>query len=81
MDGHPRDHGLLRTALLPRFPRRLPDSDLRAAAATVSTGSACNTMPRPLQCEQVVENASISPVPSRLRVNCTRPSEVTSETW
>lgn len=28
-----------------------------------------------------VENASISPVPNRLRVNCTSPSDVTSDTW
>ena len=30
--------------------------------------------------EGVGENASINPVPSRLRVSCTRPREVTSDT-
>ena len=75
-------------AFLPRRPRRppaAPDSAgawfLRPGAELPSTGSVCSTMPRPLHSGHVVENASTSPVPSRFRVNCTRPSEVTSETW
>ena len=46
-----------------------------------STGSVDTSTPRPLQCSQVVQNASSRPVPTRLRVICTRPSEVTSATW
>ncbi|SHX14550.1 Uncharacterised protein [Mycobacteroides abscessus subsp. abscessus] len=56
-------------------------SALRPFADAVSTGSPCSMMPRPAQWVQVVENASIRPVPRRLRVSCTRPSEVTSDTW
>ena len=37
------------------MPRR-PDSDLRPAVDAESTGSACNRMPRPPQCEHGVEN-------------------------
>ena len=37
--------------------------------------------PRPWQCSQFSLNASSRPVPIRLRVICTRPSEVTSATW
>src|SRR5699024_8827743 len=47
----------------------------------LTIGSACTCSPRPWQCSQVVEKTSISPPPTRLRVICTRPSEVTSETW
>ena len=36
--------------------------------------------PRPLHASHVVENVSNSPVPRRLRVICTRPSDVTSDT-
>ena len=45
------------------------------------TGSVETMTPRPRQCSQVVENSSSRPWPTRLRVICTRPSEVTSETW
>ena len=38
-------------------------------------------MPRPLQCSQDSENDSSRPEPMRLRVICTRPSDVTSATW
>ncbi len=44
-------------------------------------GSWETSTPRPLQCSQVLENASSRPVPTRFRVICTRPSEVTSATW
>lgn len=64
-----------------RLPRRAPGSDFRPVAAAESTGSACSRIPRPLQFGHDVENASISPVPNRLRVNCTSPSDVTSDTW
>src|SRR5690606_3659547 len=46
-----------------------------------STGSAETIRPRPLQCSQLCENASSRPWPTRLRVICTSPSEVTSATW
>ena len=56
----------------------------RTAASSArlgSTGASWTSSPRPLQCSQVSENASSRPVPIRLRVICTRPSEVTSATW
>ena len=46
-----------------------------------SIGSVCTTMPRPPQCSHCSEKTSIRPDPTRLRVICTRPSEVTSATW
>ena len=47
-----------------------------------SAGASSVTMtPRPLQHSHCCENASSSPAPTRLRVICTRPSEVTSATW
>ena len=46
-----------------------------------STGASSTTTPRPWQCSQSWLNASSRPVPIRLRVICTRPSEVTSATW
>ncbi|SHW05771.1 Uncharacterised protein [Mycobacteroides abscessus subsp. abscessus] len=51
------------------------------ALLALSTGSTCSTIPLPAQCVQVDENASINPVPSFLRVSCTNPSDVTSDTW
>ena len=44
-------------------------------------GSAVTTTPRPRQCSHGVEKCSSRPPPTRLRVICTRPSEVTSATW
>src|SRR6266702_2951289 len=46
-----------------------------------STPSSAISRPRPLQHSQVSENASSRPEPTRLRVICTSPSEVTSATW
>ena len=46
-----------------------------------ATGSEWTMMPRPEQCSQVSEKTSMRPAPTRLRVICTRPSEVTSATW
>jgi hypothetical protein len=70
-----------RPVFLPRLLRRpVPGSLLRAAPDPESTGSPCSMMPRPAQCEQVVEKASMRPVPSFFRVSCTSPSDVTSET-
>src|SRR5699024_6159100 len=63
-----------------RRPRR--DSFLpEPLSGSATIGSSCSTRPRPWQCSQGVENASTSPVPSRLRVICTSPSDVTSDTW
>ena len=45
------------------------------------TGSVWMITPRPLQHSQVSLNASSRPAPMRLRVICTRPSEVISVTW
>lgn len=73
--------GLFGPALFRSLARRAPGSDFRPVAAAESTGSACSRIPRPLQFGHDVENASISPVPNRLRVNCTSPSDVTSDTW
>ena len=53
----------------------------RRTSASGSTGWSLMTTPRPWQCSQFSLNASSRPVPIRLRVICTRPSEVTSATW
>ena len=67
---------------LPRRDRFEPDPSAREESSVfTSTGFECTMMPRPLHAVHVVENASSRPVPKRLRVICTRPSEVTSETW
>ena len=55
--------------------RRLPSSLSCRPAVVV------DDQPRPLQCSHVSLNTSSRPVPTRLRVICTRPSEVTSATW
>ncbi|CAM4066206.1 hypothetical protein MYSE111917_08785 [Mycobacterium senriense] len=57
-----------------------PDSDLRPFDGAESTGSVCSRMPRPPQFEHDVEKASMRPVPNRLRVSWTKPSDVTSDT-
>ena len=82
MRGHLRDSDVLgAAALLGALAAPTADSDLRPLAGADSTGSACRRMPRPAQCGHGVENASTRPVPSFLRVSCTRPSDVTSDTW
>ena len=45
------------------------------------SASVCTTMPRPPQCSHCSVKTSSRPEPTRLRVICTRPSEVTSATW
>ena len=59
-----------------KFRRR--STDPLVVVATI--GMSCSTMPRPPQCGHGSENASTRPVPMRLRVICTSPSEVTSAT-
>src|SRR5690606_30695678 len=54
------------------LPWPLPDSD-----EPDSTGWSCTRTPRPLQCGHGSLNASSRPVPMRLRVIWTRPSDVT----
>ena len=64
---------------LPRGAADLSSPRLRCPAAG-SSGSSDTCTPRPLQHSQVTENASSSPEPTRLRVICTRPRDVTSAT-
>ena len=72
----------IRSASRPRPRRDFPDrrSDRLSSIAVATTGRSCSTSPRPPQCGHGSENASTRPVPMRLRVICTRPSEVTSAT-
>ncbi|EFG06842.1 UDP-N-acetylglucosamine 2-epimerase [Streptomyces clavuligerus] len=62
----------------PRLRARLPPPPPPPTACGCSM---CTITPRPLQWTQVSEKDSSRPWPTRLRVICTRPSEVTSATW
>ena len=65
---------------VPDVVRREPERDPPSSEDFTSTGSEWTMMPRPWQCSQVVEKASTNPVPNFLRVICTSPSDVTSDT-
>src|SRR5690625_3371944 len=58
--------------------RREPESP---STVRLTIGASVTTYPRPAQWVQGSLKASINPSPTRLRVICTKPREVTSATW